>query len=84
MGIPEEIIDMIVKEVMKELEEASKKSGKPITFDDIEGKMLEVRHRIGEMMMQKAVENQAEMKTPKKTARAAKANSKTKVSKKRK
>ena len=66
MDIPEEIIERIANDLMKELEETSRKSGKQITFDDIEGKMLEARHRIGEIMMQKSIETQAKIKIDKK------------------
>jgi hypothetical protein len=51
---------------MRELEEARTKAGEHITFDDIEMKMLEVRHKIGEIMMQKSVEAQASIKMHKK------------------
>jgi hypothetical protein len=66
MEISEEIIEKIANEAMRELEEARTKAGEHITFDDIEMKMLEVRHKIGEIMMQKSVEAQASIKMHKK------------------
>jgi|PlaIllAssembly_1097288.scaffolds.fasta_scaffold2089299_1 hypothetical protein len=81
MKIPEEIIERIANDLMKELEEVKLKAGKHITFDDIELKMLEARQRIGEILMQKAITKQTETKAgQKKTAQNAKAKSRTKGS----
>ena len=85
MEIPKEIIDQLADEVFKELEEAASKSGKNLTFDDMEKAMLMYRQRIGEKMMQAAADKQVSgASNQKKTARAAAGQQEKKVTRKKK
>jgi hypothetical protein len=78
MKIPEEVLARIADDLMKELENVNGENGKSITFDDIELKMLEARQRIGEILMQRAIEKQSKIKMDqKKTVKNVKAKSKT-------
>jgi hypothetical protein len=78
MKIPEEVLARIADDLMKELENVNGETGKSITFDDIELKMLEARQRIGEILMQRAIEKQSKIKMDqKKTVKNVKAKSKT-------
>jgi hypothetical protein len=78
MKIPEEVLARIADDLMKELENVNGETGKSITFDDIELKMLEARQRIGEILKQRAIEKQSKIKMDqKKTVKNVKAKSKT-------
>lgn len=70
MEIPEKLIDEITDEIMEELEEAARKEGREVSFDDIEGSLLLYRQKIGERMLQRSLDRtgtgKLEKKTPKK------------------
>ena len=53
MEIPEEMIDQLAAEVLKELEDEAKASGRKINFDDIEGSIFRIRQKIGQQVLQK-------------------------------
>jgi len=75
MEIPEKIIDEIADEIMEELTEAARLEGRDITFDDIEGSLLLYRKKIGEKMLQRALDSQGTGKIDeKKTAHSTKQN----------
>ncbi len=84
MEIPKEIIEQLADEVFKELQENARKSGKDITFDDMETAMLLCRQRIGNCMMQAAADKVISgEKDQKKTARNAVASQKKKDTRKK-
>lgn len=84
MVIPKEIIEQLADEVFKELEENARKSGKDITFDDMEEAMLLCRQKIGNHMMQAATDRMvANTKDQKKTAHNAAASRKKKDTKRK-
>jgi hypothetical protein len=84
MEIPKEIIDQLADEIFAELEEAARKAGKNVTFDDMETAMLLYRQRIGEHMMQAAADKMAPRTTDqKKTARNATADPRKKDTKRK-
>lgn len=51
-----EIIDQLAKELMAELRENAEKTGQKMTFDYIEGGVLELRQKMGIQIMQRAME----------------------------
>ena len=54
--IPKEIIEQLAKETLAELEDTAKKTGTKMTFDYIEGGVLELRKKLGVQVMQRVVE----------------------------
>lgn len=85
MEIPEELIDQIVDEIIKELEEAAQREGRQMTFDDIEGSIFQYRQKLGEKLMQRSLDSQGTGKmNEKKTVRYATRNTKKKELKKKK
>jgi len=84
MKIPEEMIDQLAGEVLKELEQEAKAAGKKITFDDLEGSVLRIRQKIGQQLLQKTSSNLDTGKLEKKTARNAMISSLKKDTKKKK
>ncbi len=68
MEIPEKVIDEITDEIMQELEETARNEGRTISFDDIEGSLLLYRKKIGERMLQRAINKQGTGKLEKKTS----------------
>ena len=84
MEIPEKVIDEITDEIMKELEEASKRENRHVTLDDIESSLLLYRKKIGERMLQHSLDLVGNGKLEKKTPKSKNSNSNTRESKKRK
>lgn len=84
MEIPNEIIEQLTKEVIKELEENAGKAGREITFEDMETAMLSCRQKIGNYMMQAAADTIASgSKDQKKTVQNAAADLKKKDTKRK-
>lgn len=67
MEIPEKVINEITDEILNELEETAKLEGRTVRFDDIEGSLLLHRKKIGERMLQRALDKQGSGKLEKKT-----------------
>lgn len=65
-GFREEFIEKMSKEIIKELEENAKKSGRKLTFDDIETGVLLFRQKIGEEMTDAVIQKQGTGKLSKK------------------
>lgn len=84
MNIPKELIEQLSDDILKELQEKSRQTGKPLTFDDMEEAVLMFRQRLGEDLMQHVVDKQEEDQHKKKTAVNAVGKSKEKVLKRRK
>jgi len=71
-----EIVKMIARETMEELEETVKNGGKSITFDELEDAALLARKKFGEQLIQELLDIQSIEKTDqKKTAPVTKGNS---------
>lgn len=83
MELPEKVIDEITDEIMAELEETVQLAGRHITLDDIEGTLLLYRKKIGERMLQRALESQGTGKLEKKTTKSAKKKQATRGRRKR-
>lgn len=83
MLIPEEIIDQLAGEVLKEIEDEAKAAGRAITFDDIEGSVFRIRQKIGQQVLQKTSDALDTGKLKKKAKKKTDISS-TKVVKKRK
>ncbi len=66
MELPEIVIDENTDEIMKEFEETVGLAGMHVPLDDIEGTLLFYRKKIGERMLQQALENQGTGKLEKK------------------
>lgn len=66
MSIPKELIDQLSDDILKELQEKSRQTGKPLTFDDMEEAVLLFRQRLGENLMQSVIDKQEEDKHKKK------------------
>lgn len=84
MKIPEEMIDQLAGEVLKELEEETKAAGRKVSFDDLEGSVLRIRQKIGQQLLQKSSDTLDTKTLEKKTARNVMKNSSTKDKKKKK
>ena len=54
--IQPEIINQLAKEIMNELEENAKITGEKMTFDYIEEGVLRLRKKLGEEIMQRAID----------------------------
>ena len=74
MEVPKELIDQLSSEILKELEENAKKSGRKLTFDDMEQSILLFRQKVGERMMQEVVDLQRPEEDKKKTVQNAEEN----------
>ena len=66
MSIPKELIDQWSDDILEELKEKSRQTGKPLTFDDMEEAVLMFRQRLGENLMQCVIDKQEEDKPKKK------------------
>jgi len=84
MQIPDELIDQLAGEILKELEEEAKAANRKITFDDLEGSTFRIRQKIGQQLLQKTADTLDSGKLEKKTAQNAGNRSSTKATKKRK
>jgi len=60
MSIPKELIEQLSVDIIEELQEKSKRNGKPLTFDEIEEAVLIFRQKLGENLMQHVVDKQEE------------------------
>jgi hypothetical protein len=75
LKVIEALAKQIASETMSELKETAKKTGKQISFDDMEEATLQARKKFGEYMMQEMIKNIGTGKTEeKKTAQDAKVN----------
>jgi len=66
MSIPKELIDQLSDDILEELHERSRQTGKPLTFDDMEDAVLMFRQKLGENLMQRVIDKQEEDKHKKK------------------
>jgi len=66
MSIPEELIEQLSDDILEELQEKSRQTGKPLTFDDMEEAVLMFRQRLGENLMQRVIDKQEDVKHKKK------------------
>lgn len=72
MRIPDEIIEQLAQDACQEIEEYTKKTGKPFTFDDLEEMVLRYHQKFGNALMRAVAEKViTEPRGEKKTARAA-------------
>lgn len=69
MEIPEEVIDQLAKEIMAELEENAKKTGKALSFDDIEKSMIVHRNKLEKRIMETGLKMHQEMNPKKKLSK---------------
>lgn len=66
-----EIIEQLAREMFNELEENAIKTGGKMTFDYIEGGVLQLRQKLGVQIMQRVIEMLGTGKIDKKKLRAS-------------
>ena len=74
MEIPRELIEQLSDDIIAELMEHSQITGKPLTFDDMEGAVLSFRQRLGENLMQRVIDKQEESNHKKKLHKMQRSN----------